>query len=125
MSRVCVILLKSYNMAMFSDISGHWAEQVINSSALKGWINGYEDGTFRPDNYITRAEAMALINNQLNRRVNKEGIHPDSIMFADNDPSAWYYETVVEATNSHEYAERTNVKDPEKWTAITENKVWP
>ena len=51
----------------FSDISGHWAEEYIRRVAGLGWIKGFEDGTFRPDAYITRAQAMTMINRVLNR----------------------------------------------------------
>ena len=51
----------------FSDISGHWAEEYIRQVAGLGWIKGFEDGTFRPDTYITRARAMNMINRVLNR----------------------------------------------------------
>lgn len=52
---------------IFSDISGHWAEKYIQRAAELGWIKGFEDGTFRPDTYITRAQAMTMINRVLNR----------------------------------------------------------
>ena len=51
----------------FSDIRGHWAEKYIERAAELGWIQGFEDGTFRPDTYITRAQAMTMINRVLNR----------------------------------------------------------
>ena len=46
----------------FSDVEGHWAEKYINSAAAKGWVEGYPDGTFQPDKYITRAEFVTLVN---------------------------------------------------------------
>lgn len=51
----------------FSDISGHWAEEYIRRVTGLGWIKSFEDGTFRPDAYITRAQAMTMINRVLNR----------------------------------------------------------
>ncbi len=51
----------------FTDIASHWAKNEIGIAANKGWINGYPDGTFRPNQYITRAEAMTLVNRVLNR----------------------------------------------------------
>ena len=50
----------------FTDIASHWAKNEIGIAANKGWINGYPDGTFRPNQYITRAEAMTLVNRVLN-----------------------------------------------------------
>ncbi len=108
---------------MFSDISGHWANKYINSAAQKGWINGYPNGTFKPDQNITRAEAMTLINNVLNRRVDKEGLLPNARYWKDNDVKRWYFTEVMEATNSHDY-KRQDTTAVEKWTAIKGNKVW-
>ena len=112
------------SLDMFNDISGHWAESYIERAAAKGWINGYGDGTFRPDQYITRAEAMTLVNNMLNRHVGVEGLHEGMITFGDNsDPSAWYYTAVQEATNSHDY-EKADAASNETWTGIKEPRDW-
>ncbi|WP_304509390.1 S-layer homology domain-containing protein, partial [Anaerotignum sp.] len=107
----------------FSDIENHWAKDFINSAALKGWISGYPDGTFHPNDYITRAEAMTLINSVLNRKVSKEGLLENAKYWSDNSEDAWYYEAVMEATNSHDYTRETPTGD-ETWTAITPDKTW-
>lgn len=88
---------------MFSDIEGHWANSFINSAANKGWVNGYLDGTFKPDQYITRAEFVTLVNNVLSRRVHKENILPEARKFPDLLETMWYYEDMMEAVNSHLY----------------------
>lgn len=87
----------------FSDISGHWANEYINSAADKGWVNGYPDGTFRPNQAITRAEFVTLVNAVLERRVHAENILEDARVFPDLSESAWYYEAMQEAINSHTY----------------------
>ena len=89
----------------FSDIASHWAKNEISAAANNGWINGYTDGTFRPNNKITRAEAMTLVNRVLKRLPETaEDLHNDMIKWSDNsDTSAWYYLAVQEATNSHYY----------------------
>lgn len=107
----------------FKDIENHWAKDFINSAAEKGWISGYPDGTFHPDEYITRAEAMTLINSVLNRKVSKEGLLENARYWSDNPTEAWYYEAVMEATNSHDYTRETPDSE-EIWTAITEDKTW-
>ena len=107
----------------FTDIFGHWAEKYITSSEIKGWIKGYPDMTFKPEQDITRAEAMTLINNVLERGVPEENIHPDAIFWPDNPSTEWYYEAVMEATNSHNYVYEDEVD--ELWTEIKPNKVWP
>ena len=107
----------------FTDISGHWANEYINRAVERGWIQGYVDGTFKPDQYITRAEAMTLINNVLNRHVQAENMLDDMVTWTDNAPGAWYYEAIQEATNSH-YYERITDSQYEKWTSLRENRDW-
>ncbi len=107
----------------FTDISGHWAEEYINKAANAGWVNGYEDGSFGPQKYITRAEVMTIINRMLTRYVDEEGLHADTKRFTDMDGSEWYYYNVLEATNSHNYERREDGR-LEKWTEITPNRIW-
>lgn len=108
---------------LFSDIANHWAKEQINSASMKGWINGYPDGTFKPDQLMTRAEAMALINRALERKVDAQGLINDAKHWTDNSSTSWYYYEVLEATNDHDY-QKTADKDSEKWTTIKLNKVW-
>lgn len=108
---------------LFSDIGGHWSADEVNKAANVGWITGYEDGTFRPDQYITRAEAMTLINRVLYRLVEEDGLRDDMITWVDNTPGEWYYANVQEATNSHTY-EREAIGSIETWSAITAPRDW-
>ncbi len=108
----------------FADVEGHWAEAEIHEAAAHGWIRGYEDGTFRPDRFITRAEAMTMINRVLNRvpetvndLLNNMQKWPDN-----SDESVWYYLPVQEATNSHDYDMKNRIY--EKWTAFDEAFDW-
>lgn len=107
----------------FTDISGHWAEDAINAAYGAGWVGGYEDGTFRPDQNITRAEAMALINRVLERAVDSDGMLDEMTHWADNDPAAWYYADIQEATHSHTY-EREEGEQYETWTDLVPHKVF-
>ena len=108
----------------FSDIASHWAKDEISAAANNGWINGYTDGTFRPNNKITRAEAMTLVNRVLKRLPETaEDLHNDMIKWSDNsDTSAWYYLAVQEATNSHYYDLKENKH--EKWSKLREPRDW-
>jgi len=108
----------------FPDIDQHWAKDYINSSAEKGWINGYGDGTFRPEHIIIRCEAMKLINEVLDRRINIAGLHRDTKQWPDNTEDKWYYEIVLEATNTHDYERAEKPKSMEKWTKIRNKPVW-
>lgn len=110
---------------LFTDIDGHWAADQINRAAEKGWITGYPDGTFGPNRYITRAEAVTMINRVLNRMPkDKDALHEDMKVFVDNaDTNAWYYLAIQEATNSHEYKKD---KDGvyETWTDVLPARDW-
>lgn len=108
----------------FTDITGHWAEKYIASAANKGWIKGYTDGTFKPNQYITRAEAAAFINSVLNRKVDKDGIHEDAKMWPDNVYGKWYYYDILEATNHHDYS-REEEAEVEVWEEVLPNRVYP
>ena len=102
----------------FSDTHGHWAESFIERAASLGWISGYEDGAFRPENYITRAEAMTMINRVLKRLPETEDdLIPGMKRWPDNQPDAWYYLAVQEATNGHEFERRGEIH--EHWTKLT------
>ena len=110
--------------ADFSDIASHWAKNEISAASNNGWITGYPDGTFRPDNKITRAEAMTLVNRVLKRLPEtEEDLHDDMIKWSDNsDASQWFYLAVQEATNSHYYQTKENKF--EKWTKLRETRDW-
>lgn len=109
----------------FTDIIGHWAEGEITVAANHGWVSGYGDGTFRPQNQITRAETMSLVNRVLKRLPETSAdLLPDMITWTDNaDTSSWYYLPVQEATNSHYYEFKENSKY-EKWTELRETRDW-
>lgn len=79
------------SMAAPSDIAGHWAESVITQWQNKGLIQGYEDGTFKPGNTITRAEFVTLMNNA--KGFWSEG----SINFSDVKNGSWFYSAVARA----------------------------
>lgn len=101
----------------FKDVSDkHWAKGDIQTAVAYGWVSGYEDGTFRPDQEITRAEAMAIINRLLDRGVDENGLSKVAYKnWPDNKKGAWYYYEVIEATNSHKYeGKRPN----EVWTSL-------
>lgn len=91
---------------VFTDVAhGSWYEDFVAAAAEIGLIEGYEDGSFRPESGITRAEACTIINRTLGRAPDKGHLLPESEMLTwpDNPESAWYYAQIQEATNSHEY----------------------
>ena len=111
--------------ATFSDVSSHWAKDEISIAANHGWIKGYEDGSFKPDQKITRAETMTLVNRVLNRLPEtKDDLHKDMKTWVDNmDETAWYYLAVQEATNSHYFKNKTSTKF-EQWTDLRDTRDW-
>ena len=111
---------------LFPDIEGHWAQDYINEAANAGIVNGYEDGTFRPQQYITRAEAVTMVNRTIERHPDADHLLDDMIVWPDNPETAWYYEQIQEATNSHEYTMNTDdEQNPyEIWTKLLPNRDW-
>ena len=106
----------------FTDIDGHWAEAEIERAATLGWIQGYNDGTFRPNNNITRAQAMTMINRVLCRLPEDE----DDLLrgmntWTDCNPGDWCYLAVQEATNSHDFQHRGVY---ESWTDLNRDPDW-
>lgn len=109
---------------LFYDISDHWARNYINAAASIGWIVG-DQGKFRPEDNITRAEVMTLVNRMLNRQPESQAdLLKGMTTWVDNaDTSAWYYLAVQEATNSHDYVMKSDGIH-EKWTKLTKNPDW-
>ena len=114
---------KSSGTQSFTDIKGHWAEKYIERAAELGWIKGFEDGTFRPDTYITRAQAMTMINRVLNRIPEDESdLLPGMNVWPDCRPGDWFYLAIQEATNSHDY--RHKAGSYETWTKLMKSPDW-
>ena len=114
---------KSSGTQTFSDIKGHWAEKYIERAAELGWIKGFEDGTFRPNDCITRAQAMITINRVLNRiPEDASDLLPDMNVWPDCNPGDWFYLAVQEATNSHNYKHKAG--NYETWTSMKQDPDW-
>jgi uncharacterized repeat protein (TIGR02543 family) len=104
----------------FPDVEHHWAKPFINSAYAKGWVNGYpEDGTFRPQRNISRAEVVKVVNTMLNRRLRITDLRADIlagiIKFSDIE-GHWAYSDIVEAANNHDYTRRSD--GYEDWTRL-------
>lgn len=108
----------------FKDINGHWAENDIKKAAKKGWVNGYPDNTFKPNQYISRAEVMAMVNRILERSPKSaDDLTKDMKTWPDNmNTDSWFYLDVQEATNSHKYVREKD--GHEKWTDIIDKTGW-
>ncbi len=105
----------------FADIEGHWAETNILRAAEAGWVNG-DNGRFRPDDYISRAEVMTIVNRMLNRVPDEDHLLPEMKTWSDNPKTAWYYEAVQEATNEHAY--EWIDENVENWTELLTIRDW-
>ena len=107
----------------FTDIQGHWAQAYIERAAELGWIKGFEDGTFRPDTYITRAQAMTMINRVLNRiPEDADDLLSNMNVWPDCNPGDWFYLAVQEATNSHDYKHKAG--NYETWSSMNKDPDW-
>lgn len=114
---------KSNGSRTFSDIEGHWAKAYIERAAELGWISGFQDGTFRPDAYITRAQAVTMINRMLNRLPeDPSDLLPGMNVWPDCSPGDWFYLAIQEATNSHDY--RHKAGSYETWTGLNADPDW-
>ena len=103
----------------FSDTADHWAASYIRLDAKAGWING---NRFDPEDFITRAQVMTIVNRMRDRTPDKDHMLPETKKWADNPEDAWYYEAVQEAANEHDYnRDEVNV---ETWTVLKEGTDW-
>jgi len=109
----------------FPDTMGHWAMHYINTAAALGWIQGYPDGTFRPEQSITRAEVAALMNRILVRHPRTvNDLLPGMLTWRDNmDINAWYYLDIQEATNSNMHVMHADGRH-KTWTVLIEPRPW-
>ena len=107
----------------FTDTSGHWAEAEIGRAAALGWIQGYSDGSFRPDQYITRAQAVTMINRMLCRQPETaQDLLPGMSTWTDCREGDWYYLAVQEAANSHGFVAKDRTY--ETWTSLDRAPDW-
>ena len=114
---------KSSGEQTFTDIKGHWAEKYIQRAAELGWIKGFEDGSFRPDTYITRAQAMTMINRVLNRIPEENSdLLAGMNTWPDCNPGDWFYLAVQGATNSHDYKHKAG--NYETWSSMNKDPDW-
>ena len=98
-------------------------EQYIVRAAELGWIKGFEDGSFRPDTYITRAQAMTMINRVLNCIPEENSdLLAGMNTWPDCTPGDWFYLAVQEATNSHAFKHKAG--NYETWTSMNKDPNW-
>ena len=106
-----------------TDIAGHWAEEEIERAVALGWVQGFTDGTFRPNENITRAQAVTMINRVLNRLPETpDDLLPDMNTWTDCREGDWFYLAMQEATNSHDYVHKDKVH--ERWTGMNADPDW-
>lgn len=112
-------------VSTFPDIKGHKYEKEINKIDGNKRIEGFEDGTFRPDEFLTRAEAATFLNRIFNRLADEVAIEKfrySIIDFKDLNESDWFYYEIVEAANSHEFIRRDKAdkydRVYERWTKL-------
>ena len=117
----------TYVPGTFTDVTGdEWYANAIQDAVNLGLIGGYPDGTVRPNNNITRAEACAIVNRTLGRVPDADHLLPEDVMkvWPDNNPTDWFYADMQEPTNGHEYAWiEEDGHEIEEWTNLLD-KDW-
>ena len=100
--------------AEFADVpQTHWASKNIAAAVENGWVSGYPDGTFHPEDSISRAEAVSIINKMLGRTADPEYVNAKDVKnFYDMFPTHWAYAAIVEASTAHHHVPDSS---PEKW----------
>ena len=109
----------------FTDVAGHWGLDAISQAYANKRIMGYPDNTFKPNNDITRAEAVTILNSLFDRGINEAGlanVRKDIVEFKDLDRSHWAYYQIVEASNTHEFYRAKDGEVPEVWVRVL--KTW-
>ena len=118
----------TYEPGTFTDVTGdEWFANAIQDAVNLGLIGGYEDGTVRPNNNITRAESCAIVNRTLGRVPDADHLLPADEMktWPDDPESAWFYADMQEATNGHEYEWITEDGNKvEEWLSIMLDNDW-
>ena len=114
---------KPLGKAPFADVVGHWAENAIGKEYAAGRIAGYPDGTFRPDEDITRAEAAKILNMIFERNYDSASTIKSKDKnriktFTDLSIDFWGYNDMMEATNTHLFMRRDKGLVPEDWSEI-------
>ncbi|WP_050616491.1 S-layer homology domain-containing protein [Bacillus testis] len=95
---------------IFTDVpADHWASAYISTAYKNGWINGYADGTFKPEQQINRAEAVKIVNSMLDRIINEDSIKGTNVKdYTDVKKNHWAYYHITEASNAHDYIKEDN-----------------
>ncbi|MFP5528237.1 S-layer homology domain-containing protein [Peptococcus simiae] len=105
----------------FTDLdASHWGYKAIRLAASHGWISGYPDNTFRPEQDITRAEVTSITNRMLNRYADLDWIDANMdkvIQFSDVARGDWFFEPIMEATMGHDFTRDADGKH-EHWTGL-------
>ena len=102
----------------FADVGSAWCHDAVATAYANGWVGGYADGTFHPNQTITRAEAVTILNRVLGRSCDLTFVQANAQAashFTDVTPGAWYYAAVTEASVDHTFTELTGI---ERWTAL-------
>lgn len=102
----------------FSDVGRSWYYDAVATAYANGWVSGLTDGTFHPNQTITRAEAVSILKRVLGRSCDLTFVQANAqtaLHFTDVPANAWYYADVIEASVGHTYTELAGI---ERWTAL-------
>ena len=95
----------------FNDTEGHWAEGIIDDLSKAEVVKGYEDGSFKPENKVTRAEAVAMVLRSLGRSIDPDIAQKVENPFSDVKEGAWYLNDVLGAATEYDYETKEDGKE--------------
>lgn len=103
----------------FKDVKGHWASNAIDQLYGNKTIKGFPDGTFKPDQKLTRAEAVTVLNSVFGRNTKATSfanVNTSSLRkFSDVPMSHWAYYEIIDASNGHNAVKGDKAEDVSVW----------
>ena len=116
--------LDKLETALFNDVSeSHWAFSFINSANAKGWVSGFPDGTFKPEDKITRAQVVTIVNRMLKRKIELSDIPNGVVKYTDLATTHWAYCDIIEASVWHDYKRKGQGSISEIWIEFDNGTV--
>ncbi|MDU2115362.1 MAG: S-layer homology domain-containing protein [Peptoniphilus lacydonensis] len=107
------------NKSDFNDIKDHWAKDAIDKLNGNKNVSGYPDGTFKPNEKITRAEAVTILNSVFDRNTNKDSLKDINVSsltkFSDVKEDFWAYYNILDASNAHNRERANSNSEVDVW----------
>ena len=116
--------LEEVHTGTFRDVTDeHWALSFVSSANTKGWITGFPDGTFKPEDQITRAQVVTIVNRMLMRKIELADIPVSVVEYIDLTAAHWAYSDIIEASTLHNYKRKDTRSIHEIWIEFDNGSV--